>query len=136
MVNAIQKTRGLYLIGNKSNNVSKMHCFEKLAINKLPTLFKKQQNCVKKFLPSPGFEPTTSSTNLNPFYPLHHCYIYTNNKNLSILKKIRYTCHTNPKMKNSRRFTELFQWTKRCAGKIPIYGGKNKSGLLAEKKQA
>ena len=25
---------------------------------------------------------------------------------------------------------------KRCAGKIPIYGGKNKTGLLTEKKRA
>ena len=25
---------------------------------------------------------------------------------------------------------------KRCAGKIPVYGGKNKSGLMAEKKLA
>ena len=39
-------------------------------------------------------------------------------------------------MKNSRIFTELFQWTKRCARKIPVYGGKNKSGLLSEKKPA
>ena len=39
-------------------------------------------------------------------------------------------------MINSRLFTELFQRTKRCAGKIPVYGGKNKSGLLAEKKPA
>ena len=39
-------------------------------------------------------------------------------------------------MKNPRLFTELFQWTKRCTGKIPEYGGKNKSGLLAEKKPA
>ena len=39
-------------------------------------------------------------------------------------------------MKNSRLFAELFQWTKRCAGKIHEYGGKNKSGLLAEKKPA
>ena len=39
-------------------------------------------------------------------------------------------------MKNSRLFTELFQWTKRCVGKIREYGGKNKSGLLAEKKPA
>ena len=39
-------------------------------------------------------------------------------------------------MKNSRLFTELFQWTKRCAGKIPEYGGKKKSGQLAEKKPA
>ena len=27
-------------------------------------------------------------------------------------------------MKNSRLFTELFQWTRKCAGKIPEYGGK------------
>ena len=39
-------------------------------------------------------------------------------------------------MKYSRLFTELFQWTKRCAGKLPAYGGKNKSGLMAEKKPA
>ena len=39
-------------------------------------------------------------------------------------------------MKKSRHFTELFQRTKRCAGKIPAYGGKNKSGQLAEKKPA
>ena len=39
-------------------------------------------------------------------------------------------------MKNSRLFTELFQWSKRCAGKIPVYGGKNKSGQWAEKKPA
>ena len=39
-------------------------------------------------------------------------------------------------MKISRLFTELFQWTKRCAGKLPAYGGKNKSGLIAEKKPA
>ena len=39
-------------------------------------------------------------------------------------------------MKNSRHFTELFQWTKRCAGKLPAYGVKNKSGQLAEKKPA
>ena len=39
-------------------------------------------------------------------------------------------------MKNSHLFTELFQWSKRCAGKIPEYGGKNKSGLEAEKKPA
>ena len=41
--------------------------------------------------------------------------------------------HKNRKMKNSRHFTELFQWTKRCAGKLPAYGVKNKSGQLAEK---
>ena len=39
-------------------------------------------------------------------------------------------------MKNSRLFTELFQWSKRCAGKIPVYGGKNKSDQWAEKKPA
>ena len=39
-------------------------------------------------------------------------------------------------MKNSRLFSELFQWTKRCAGKIPEYSGKKKSGQLAEKKPA
>ena len=27
-------------------------------------------------------------------------------------------------MKNSRLFTESFQWTKRCAGKIPEYDRK------------
>ena len=39
-------------------------------------------------------------------------------------------------MKISRLFTELVQWTKRGAGKIPVCCGKNKSGLLAEKKPA
>ena len=39
-------------------------------------------------------------------------------------------------MKNSCHFTDLFQWTKRCAGKLPAYGGKIKSGLMAEKKPA
>ena len=39
-------------------------------------------------------------------------------------------------MKNSRLFIELFQWTKRSAGKIPVCGGKNKSGQLAEKNPA
>ena len=39
-------------------------------------------------------------------------------------------------MKNFCHFTELFQGTKRCAGKIPAYGGTNKSGQLAEKKPA
>ena len=53
-----------------------------------------------------------------------------------IIRKVRYICRTEPEMKNSRLFTELFQWTKRCAGKICEYGGKNKSGLLAEKKPA
>ena len=33
-----------------------MYRFEKLAINNLPTLFKKQKNYVKKFFPSPGFD--------------------------------------------------------------------------------
>ena len=33
-------------------------------------------------------------------------------------------------------FTELFKWTKKCTGKIPVYGGKIKSVLLAEKKLA
>ena len=36
-------------------------------------------------------------------------------------------------MKNSCLFTELFQCTKRCAGKIPLYGGKYNTGLLTEK---
>ena len=48
-------------------------------------------------------------------------------------KTVRYICRTEPKMKNSRLFTKLFQWSKRCA---PEYGGKNKSSLLAEKKPA
>ena len=39
-------------------------------------------------------------------------------------------------MKNSRLFTDIFHWSKWCAGKIPEYGGKNKSGLLAKKKPA
>ena len=39
-------------------------------------------------------------------------------------------------MKNFCHFTELFQGTKRCAEKIPAYGGKNKFGQLAEKKPA
>ena len=50
--------------------------------------------------------------------------------------KIRDKCRTKPKMKSSGPFPELFQCTKRCAGKIPAYGGKNKSGLMAEKKPA
>ena len=37
-----------------------------------------------------------------------------------------------PKLKNSRLFTELFQRTKKCAGKI-LYAGKNKTGLSTEK---
>ena len=53
-----------------------------------------------------------------------------------IIGKVWYICQTEPKMKNSHLFAELFQWTKRCAGKIHEYGGKNKSGLLAEKKPA
>ena len=36
----------------------------------------------------------------------------------------KYFCHV----------TELFQRAKGCAGKIPVYGGKNKSGQLAKKK--
>ena len=40
-------------------------------------------------------------------------------------------------MKNSRLYAELFQRTKRCAGKLPVYGGKNKNiGLLTGKKTA
>ena len=39
-------------------------------------------------------------------------------------------------MKSSGLFTELCQCTKRSAGKIPAYGGKNKSGLMDEKKPA
>ena len=65
--------------------------------------------------------------------PLQHkkwCIITENNENF------RYICRTDPKMKNFCLFTELFRWAKRCAGKIPEYGGKNKSGLLAEKKPA
>ena len=41
-----------------------------------------------------------------------------------MIRKVWYICRKEPKMKNSRLFTELFQWTKRCAGKIPEYGGK------------
>ena len=38
-------------------------------------------------------------------------------------KKVWYICQTELKMKNSRLFTEVFQWSKKCAGKIPEYGG-------------
>ena len=37
-------------------------------------------------------------------------------------------------MKNS--IYGIFKWTKKCTGKIPVYGGKIKSVLLAEKKLA
>ena len=73
--------------------------------------------------------PTPRSTNLR------HCYILLNLKKLNLIK-IHYICRTKPKMKSSGLFTELFQWTKNWAGEIPAYGGKNKSGLMAEKKPA
>ena len=57
-------------------------------------------------------------------------------KKFFLLKKFSTFAELIPKMKNSSLFTELFQWTKRCAGKLPAYGGKNKSGLMAEKKPA
>ena len=47
-------------------------------------------------------------------------------------KKVWYICRTELKKKNS-----LFQWSKRCAGKILEYGCKNiETSLLAEKKPA
>ena len=33
-------------------------------------------------------------------------------------------------------YAELFQRIKKCAGKIRVYGGKNKTRLLSEKKPA
>ena len=31
-----------------------------------------------------------------------------------MIRKVWYICRTEPKMKNSRLFNKLFQWTKRC----------------------
>ena len=39
-------------------------------------------------------------------------------------------------MKNSRLCIEIFQRTKRRAGKISVYGGENKTGILTENKPA
>ena len=69
------------------------------------------------------------------YYTTAACEIMTYKFNILYLQ-IWYICQTKPKIKNSLLFTELFQWAKRCAGKIPEYGGKNKSCLLAEKKPA
>ena len=63
-------------------------------------------------------------------------HIETNMDKYQNNKEIREICQTKPKMKSSGPFPELFQCTKRCTGKIPAYGGKNKSGLMAEKKPA
>ena len=117
MVNAIQKTRGLYLIGNKSNNVSKILCEKFFAFIRIRTYNLRHYSIMP------------------PRYPLHHGCMCCEIKKIIIVKK-QYICQTNLKMKNSRLFTELFRWTKRCAGKLPAYGGKNKSGLMAEKKPA
>ena len=40
------------------------------------------------------------------------------------------------KMKSFSLYAKLFQRTKRCAGKIPVYGGKNEISQLTEKKPA
>ena len=67
--------------------------------------------------------------------PLQHIYKWQ--KNQDILKRFGIFAEQNRKWKIPTYLQNYFSGQKGVhAGKIPEYGGKNKSGLLAEKKLA